>query len=89
LKQCEGGWEPDFKNRYFTEDIPLGLCIYKGIADIVGFDTPVLDMIVYWAQAHMGKEYIVDGKLTGKDVGETNAPQRFNVTTLDMLLGRA
>ena len=23
------GWEPDFSNRYFTEDIPLGLCIYK------------------------------------------------------------
>mmetsp|Transcript_66177 Transcript_66177/g.110502 ORF Transcript_66177/g.110502 Transcript_66177/m.110502 type:complete len:397 (+) Transcript_66177:58-1248(+) len=90
LKQVEGGgWVPDFANRYFTEDIPLGLCIYKGIADIVGYDTPVLDMIVCWAQGHMGKEYIVNGKLTGKDVGETNAPQRFGVTTLDMLLGKA
>jgi hypothetical protein len=88
LKQVEGGFEPDFANRYFTEDIPLGLCIYKGIADIVDFDTPVLDMIVYWAQGHMKKEYIVAGKLTGKDVGETNAPQRFNVNTLDMLLGK-
>ena len=26
----DGEWEPDFANRYFTEDIPDGLCVYKG-----------------------------------------------------------
>uniref|UniRef100_A0A7S1I9B2 Opine dehydrogenase domain-containing protein n=1 Tax=Eutreptiella gymnastica TaxID=73025 RepID=A0A7S1I9B2_9EUGL len=89
LKQVEGkGWVPDFENRYFTEDIPLGLCIYKGIADIVGEKTPAMDMVMYWAQAGMGKEYIVNGKLTGKDVASSNAPQRFGVTTLDQLLGK-
>lgn len=82
------GWVPDFKNRYFTEDIPLGLCIYKGIADIVGFDTPVMDMVMYWAQGYMGKEYIVNGRLTGKDAMESNAPQRFGVDSLDKLLGK-
>jgi|EP00670_Eutreptiella_braarudii_P002142 hypothetical protein len=88
LKEEGGGWVPDFKNRYFTEDIPLGLCIYKGIADIVGYDTPVMDMVMSWAQTHMGKEYVVKGKLVGKDVKETNAPQRFGVTTLAQLLGK-
>eukprot|EP00929_Paragymnodinium_shiwhaense_P000143 TRINITY_DN100389_c0_g1_i1.p1 TRINITY_DN100389_c0_g1~~TRINITY_DN100389_c0_g1_i1.p1 ORF type:complete len:414 (+),score=85.69 TRINITY_DN100389_c0_g1_i1:76-1317(+) len=76
---------PDYNNRYFQEDIPFGLCIYKGVADIAGIDTPNMDKVLAWAQAGMGKEYIVDGKLTGKDVGETTAPQRFGVTTVEQL----
>jgi len=86
LKQAEdGGWHPDFHNRYFTEDIPFGLCIYKGVADIVGAETPVMDMVLAWAQEGMGKEYIVDGRLTGKDVGETAAPQRWGITDVQGL----
>lgn len=33
----------------------------------------------------MGKEYVVDGKLVGKDVGETSAPQRWGITTVEEL----
>eukprot|EP00798_Chlamydomonas_sp_ICE-L_P017605 gene17605-23938_t len=87
FKQIEGGqgWEPDFQNRYFTEDIPFGLCIYKGVADIAGVATPHMDSVLTWVQGHMGKEYVVDGKLKGKDVGETNAPQRWGITTVEGL----
>ena len=82
------GWVPDFENRYFTEDIPFGLCIYKGIADIVNVSTPMMDTILTWAQTYMGKEYVVEGKLQGKDVGETTAPQRFGMTTVaDLIRG--
>lgn len=80
------GWVPDFESRYFTEDIPFGLCIYKGIADIVDVPTPMMDAVLVWAQTHMGKEYVVDGKLQGKDVGETTAPQRFGITTVTDLI---
>ena len=84
------GWVPDFENRYFTEDIPFGLCIYKGIADIVDVSTPMMDTVLIWAQTHMGKEYVVGGKLQGKDVGETTAPQRFGITTVvDLIRGAA
>jgi hypothetical protein len=88
MKEVEGGggFQVDYKNRYFTEDIPEGVAMYKGIADIVGVPTPTIDKIVCFFQAHMGKEYIKDGKLAGKDVGETKSPQRFGVTTLDALL---
>ena len=85
FKEVEGGWQPDFENRYFTEDIPLGLCVYKGVADIVGVATPTMDKVITWAQKYMGKEYVVDGKLTGKDLPETNAPQRFGITELAQL----
>ena len=87
FKRAEGreGWVPDFENRYFTEDIPCGLCIYKGIANIVDVRTPMMDRVVMWAQQHMGKEYVVEGKLQGKDLGETTAPQRFGITTIAQL----
>ncbi len=83
--QKEQGWVPDFANRYFTEDIPLGLCIYKGVAELAEVETPFIDTIIQWAQGHMGKEYLVDGRLAGRDLGETYAPQRFGITSRSQL----
>jgi len=100
-----GGYVPDFTNRYFTEDINLGLCGYKGLSDIAGVETPVITGIIRWAQRHMGREFVVDddadpdaadsdqasdhegtgGRLSGRDVGITNAPQRFGIRTIDDL----
>merc|ERR1712217_197709 len=85
LKQEGDGWVPDFENRYFTEDIPCGLCTYKGVAELFGIKTPFIDELVGWAQRHMGKEYIVNGALTGKDVPEMFVPQRWGITTLEGL----
>eukprot|EP00929_Paragymnodinium_shiwhaense_P114559 TRINITY_DN82_c0_g1_i2.p1 TRINITY_DN82_c0_g1~~TRINITY_DN82_c0_g1_i2.p1 ORF type:complete len:465 (+),score=177.03 TRINITY_DN82_c0_g1_i2:70-1464(+) len=86
MKQVGDHWEIDFKNRYFTEDMPEGFCMYKGIADIVGVPTPTIDMILEFFQKFMDKEYIKDGKLIGKDVPETKSPQAFGIHTLDELL---
>ena len=73
MKQVDGGkWELDFKNRYFTEDMPEGFCVYKGIADLAGVETPVIDEILGFFQKFMGKEYIKDGKLAGANVSETS-----------------
>lgn len=74
-----GGWNPDFENRYFTEDIPIGLRICKGIADLVQVPTPATDEIISWAQKHIGKEYIVEGNLCGKDIAEKRASQAFGI----------
>lgn len=86
MKQVEGGWAPDFANRYFTEDLPEGVAMYKGIADLAEVETPVIDEIMCFFQQFMGKEYIKDGKLAGADVAETKSPQAFGVTTLEDLL---
>jgi len=86
MKEVEGGFAPDFKNRYFTEDFPEGFAMYKGIADLAGVDTPVIDEIFSFFQTFMGKEYIKDGKLAGADVKETKSPQAFGITTLEELL---
>lgn len=86
MKERDGGWIPDFENRYFTEDIPHGLCIYKGIAEILEVETPMMDIILTWTQEKMGKEYLINNKLLGKDVKEANVPQSFNITTLAQLI---
>lgn len=84
--QVGTGWVPDFSSRYFTEDIPLGLCLYKGVAEIADIKTPVIDRILTWVQKCMGKEYLVGHRLVGKDVDETACPQRFGITTVEQLM---
>jgi hypothetical protein len=86
MKEVEGGFTIDVANRYFTEDIPEGVAMYKGVADLAGVETPVIDEIVCFFQKFMGKEYIKDGKLAGADVAATKSPQAFGITTLEELL---
>jgi hypothetical protein len=85
LPGSEGGWVPDFQARYLTEDIPYNLVAMKGLALLLGVETPTIDMMVEWAQGAFGKEYLVDGQLTGKDLGESFAPQRFGFHRLEDL----
>lgn len=64
----ENGFVLNGEYRYFIEDIPYGLVIIKSIAERKGIDTPHIDMLIQWGQKVMGKEYIVNKKLTGKDI---------------------
>jgi hypothetical protein len=77
---------PNFKYRYFTEDIPMGLVVTRGIAELAGVPTPHMDDVILWCQEMLGKEYIVDGKLTGKDIHSTRAPQHYGYTNLDTFM---
>ena len=85
IEQNDGSFKPDFKNRYFTEDIPGGLCMMKGVNELCGLETPAIDKVVTFFQKFLGKEYIVDGVLNGKNAVETKAPQNFGFTTLQKL----
>jgi len=91
MKEVEGGFVPDFANRYFSEDFPESFAIYKGLADLVDYPTPVIDACFLWAQPFMGKEYITGeagkAKLNGKDAMSTKAPQAFGYNTLKEFLG--
>ena len=75
--------EPNFAARYLSEDVPCGLLVAKGIAEVVGLPTPAIDEVLCWCQKRLGKEYIVDGKVCGKDVAESRAPQRYGFTKLE------
>ncbi len=83
------GLIPDFQSRYFTEDIPYGLLIIKGVAAITGTATPTIDTVLAWAQEMMHKEYLVAGKLVGRDIAETPIPQNAGIVTTSDLIRRA
>jgi len=68
---------PNFGFRYLSEDIPYGLLVAKGIAEIAGVATPVMDKIITWAQTQLGKSYLVNGRLKGVDVANSRAPQKY------------
>jgi len=88
MKPVDGGFVPDFRARYLTEDVPYGLVVTRGIAEILGVPTPTIDKVILWAQGKMHKEYLRDGKLNGKDLQSTRAPQRYGEGALEMVVER-
>lgn len=81
-----GKWKPDFEYRYMAEDIPYGLVVTKGLAELAGVPSPMTDKVLGWCQEKMGKEYLVGSELKGKDIAETRAPQAFGYGSLDDLV---
>lgn len=86
MQEANGGLVPDFNSRYLTEDIPMGMVVFRGLAEVVGVAVPITDMIIEWAQDKMEKEYLVGGKLIGKDIESTRCPQRYGFTDIEAIL---
>lgn len=84
--QQNDGWIPDWSSRFFNEDIPHGLVVLRGIADLLNVAIPTLDTILSWAQTKMDCEYLIDGQLIGKDVANSGAPSCYNIDTLQDLI---
>jgi len=80
---ADGLFMPDLKYRYVAEDVPTGLCFAKGLAELIDVPTPRMDKVVAWAQDCLGKEFLKDGKMQGKDIAETRAPQGVGIKTLE------
>ena len=86
--QIEGGnYIPDFNHRFLAEDVPFGLIVIRGIAEIAGAPTPCIDKVLLWCQQKMGKEYLVGSNLMGKDLATTRCPQRYGFRTISEVLG--
>ncbi|WAR23137.1 OCDH-like protein [Mya arenaria] len=86
MQKDRSKFKPDLTCRYLSEDIPCGMLVVKGIAEILGVETPSCDMLIGWGQEKLKKNYLVDGKVTGEHVKETRAPQRFGFTSLEEIL---
>jgi hypothetical protein len=85
MKPVEGGLGPDFDSRYLVEDVPYGLVATRGIAELAGVKTPVIDEVITWTQERLGLEFLKDGRLAGKDLINTRAPQRYGIDRLELL----
>lgn len=68
-------------------DLPCGMVVIRGIAELAGVPTPMLDEVIMWCQQVMGSEFLlVDGKVAGRDLGITRCPQIYGFTDLDTFL---
>ncbi|KAK3091817.1 hypothetical protein FSP39_022878 [Pinctada imbricata] len=85
MKDSDGGKIPDFESM-LSEDIPMGLAAIKGIAIIMETEVPKLSHLLEWGQSKLGKQYLVDGQLTGSDVDATRCPQKYGFNTLQEIL---
>ena len=87
IQREDGAYLPDFNHRFLTEDVPFGLVVIRGIAEISGTPTPYMDAVLSWCQEKLGKEYLVGESLSGKDLAATRCPQRYGFTTMADILG--
>lgn len=54
----DGTYHPDFSSRYFTEDIPQGLFVFKAFSHALGLPTPTFDKILHWCQNLLETDFI-------------------------------
>eukprot|EP00933_Yihiella_yeosuensis_P008375 TRINITY_DN113793_c0_g1_i1.p1 TRINITY_DN113793_c0_g1~~TRINITY_DN113793_c0_g1_i1.p1 ORF type:complete len:200 (+),score=47.68 TRINITY_DN113793_c0_g1_i1:37-600(+) len=69
------GIMPNPSHRVVTDDIGWGLCALVSIAEkleMAGISTPttMMRMLIEWHQKLMGKEYLLNGRLRGRDCDE-------------------
>lgn len=86
LETIDGKYMPNFNQRFLTEDVPFGLVVIRGIAELTGVQTPYMDTVLSWCQNKMEKEYLVGSRLVGKDLATTRCPQRYGFKTLADIL---
>ena len=83
---CEaalGQFVPNFSARYLAEDVPFGLVVSRAIAGLAGVETPMIDEVIAWAGARLGKDYL------GRDGGEARIPQKYGLGNLEALIAFA
>lgn len=83
----DDAFTPAFHSRYLAEDVPYSLLVTRGIAELAGVATPTIDRVICWAQARLGREYLVAGRVAGRDIAASHAPQRFGIDSLAALTG--
>lgn len=75
----------DYKARYLSEDVPFGLVVLRGIAELAGVKTPTIDEVIIWAQKHLERQYLISGKLSGSNLAGTRAPQVYGIQEVSQL----
>lgn len=65
-----GGVEPHPTHRVVCDDIGWGLCVLVSIATRLNVPVTTMKWLIEWHQSFMGKEYLKNGRLEGKDCGE-------------------
>ena len=57
MKAVRGGYEPNFDNRYFTEDFPYGLKLIVEIARQHKLKTPTMEKVLAWGMSMLNLNF--------------------------------
>ncbi|MCB9797209.1 MAG: NAD/NADP octopine/nopaline dehydrogenase family protein [Alphaproteobacteria bacterium] len=66
-------------SRFWLDDIPHGLCVLSGLAELVGLEVPVIRGMIREQQRWMGQRYL-DAHDQLVDPLTTSAPQRYGLS---------
>lgn len=80
--EVPGGYRPDLNSRYLTEDVPFGLVVTRGLAELADVSTPAIDLVLAELGERMGVPWLRDGRLSPEAVARSRAPQRYGITTV-------
>jgi hypothetical protein len=86
VKSVQGFYQIDVRSRYLTEDIPYGLLVSKAIAELAGVSTLTIDEVIHATSKRLGVQYLINGKLQGKDLGQTRIPQNFGLESVKAIV---
>ncbi len=88
LRDVDGRYLPDTHTSYFTEDLPFGLAIIKGVADIAGVPTPAIDTVLRWSEHATGACYFAGEDFAGQGVADLPVPRNFGINDIGALIAR-
>lgn len=86
MKKTSNGYLPDFSSRFYTEDIPYGICILKALSLLVNIKTPNIDLVLDWYNRMTGKKYYEPDDSFSVDINETAIPQLFGFNNVEDLV---
>lgn len=86
VKPVDGAYQIDVRSRYLTEDIPYGLLVSKAIAELADVETSRIDEVIGRTSKWIGVQYLINGKLEGKDLVKTRIPQNFGLRSLEEII---
>lgn len=86
LEVSDNNFKININHRHFTDDIPYGLVVLKNISLSLKINTPYIDELIYWCQKLMGKEYLINNKLIGKDISETGIFNNYNIKNINDIM---
>jgi len=86
--QVDGGVVPTLAHKFFETDLPFGLCTFVDIARMIDVETPLIDAMIRWNQALIGKEYITaSGHIDGAHAGECVLPSALGLSKMTLEYG--
>lgn len=76
---------PDFESRYFLEDIPYGLVLYKSFFKLSNYKSEEIDKLIEFFQKYLNKDYIDKNGDLGEDAKDVLKPQDVGINTIEEL----